>query len=97
MLLPTYTVPGTGTPQVTTSQSWWQGLFGLGQEAIRRALPLPGETAGGIPGVPSAYPGYYPGTTRPAQQGFQISQNLLIIAALTLGAAFFLPKILKRG
>lgn len=52
MSLPlTYTV----TPQPeqnATSQTWWQGLFDLGREAIRRALPVPGEPQGGVPGVP---------------------------------------------
>ena len=53
MLQPSYLNANTGDMQVTRP-SWWQGLFQLGSDAIRRALPLPGETAQGSPGVPSA-------------------------------------------
>jgi hypothetical protein len=92
MLLPSYTTSSVA-PQAATSQSWWTGLFSLGQEAIRRALPLPGETVGGVAGVPLR-PVSLAATQPQAIAG--ISNTLLIGAAIVLGAAFVLPRFLRK-
>ncbi|MGH8715517.1 MAG: hypothetical protein ACREA9_29005 [Pyrinomonadaceae bacterium] len=86
MLLPQVYQTANVPPQVTTSQTWWQGLFGLGQEAIRRALPLPGDLRG-VPGVPLT-----PVTAQPQQQGFMLSPTVLIAALVGLVTIFFLRK-----
>jgi len=57
MLSTTYYTEFTApSEQRVTTAAWWQELFNLGREAIRRAFPLPGEAAGGLAVPPPPAP-----------------------------------------
>ena len=84
MYAPTYLTAAI-PEQSSTSQKWWQGLFSLGQEAIRRAMPLPGEAAGGVSFRPS-----FPVQPEPPQVAGIPMNTILIAGALLVG--FFLLK-----
>jgi len=77
-----YSSAGFETQQVT-QPSWWERAFDIVEDAIDRALPLPGDQA--LPGTTAGT-----GTSGTNTQGLVVNQTLLWLGLGLLAGALLL-------